>query len=139
MRQSLPCSWSGGLPHTHPPCATGAVEAQFEAFEATESPSQHTSVFLLFQRSYVHSLSHLQPFKYLLLLSVPGLDHRGFLLQELGAGNSKRDSSLGMGVTHSLLCGEAHSDVIGILHSASPCLFRQITQQNQMGIFSTYV
>ena len=97
----------------HPP--TTEQEAQ-SAAQATE-PTPNTAVFLCLK-------GHMSSFTHLALqvppaLPVPGSGHRSFLLQELGAGNSKRDSSLGTGLAFSTLW-KGPLKCTGILHSASP-------------------
>ena len=102
-----------GVAIPHPP--TTEQEAQ-SAAQATE-PTPNTAVFLCLK-------GHMSSFTHLALqvppaLPVPGSGHRSFLLQELGAGNSKRDSSLGTGLAFSTLW-KGPLKCTGILHSASP-------------------
>lgn len=63
------------------------------------------AVLLGLKVTYPHSPS--QTFRCLLLPSAKP-DHWGFLLQEMGTGNSKRDRSWGEGDEHSLVWGKAH-------------------------------
>lgn len=121
-------------PHTHPPVPQSRRPSQLP--EPQRARYQHTAVFLCF-KGHTSSFTH-PALQVPSTLSVPGPDHRGFLLQELGAGNSKRDSSLGMGLPFSTLW-RGSLRCTGILHSASPCLFRANNTAEPGGYFSIYV
>lgn len=117
----------------HPPTCATEQEAQ-SAAQATESllPTLQYFCFKGHTSSFTHPALQVPS-----TLPVPGPDHRGFLLQELGTGNSKRDSSLGTGLPFSTLW-KAPLRCTGILHSASPRLFRANNTAEPRGYFSTF-
>lgn len=89
-------------------------------------PAPHSAVLLML-RGHVASPSGA------FYSPVPWPGHWGFLLQELGAGNSKRDRW----GEHSLVCGRPTFGLTELHWDSSLCLLRslgRITQQTHMGI-----
>lgn len=126
MGQRLPRSWRSG--HPTPTCAIQerALAAAQAAHSLLPTPQCY---FYVLKVTYPHSPS--QPFRCLLLPQC----HWGFLLQELGAGNSKRDSSLGAGVSTPQSVGRPTSGPTELHWDSSLSLsLGQITQQNHVGI-----